>query len=111
MKSLWRDKKLSAPARLLILLIRLYQYCLSPYLGNHCRFEPTCSNYFLEAIFESGFLLGSGKGFKRIFKCHPFHKGGYDPVSPTKRSLNQHSVKHDGVNTTANPSVKSKELS
>ena len=105
------DKKLSISARLLILLIRIYQYCLSPYLGNRCRFEPTCSNYFIEAIFERGVLRGSRMGIKRIFKCHPFHKGGYDPVSPTKRSLNQRSAEHGGINAAAQPSVKTKEHS
>lgn len=63
-----------------LLLIRLYQWGLSPLLGNHCRFLPTCSAYTYEAIQEHGVLKGIFLGGKRILKCHPFHPGGYDPV-------------------------------
>jgi len=66
-------------ARLLILLARLYQAALSPLLGRHCRFVPTCSQYFIEAVRARGALVGSLKGIWRICRCNPFTKGGYDP--------------------------------
>jgi putative membrane protein insertion efficiency factor len=66
--------------RLLILLIQLYRYTVSPLLGTRCRFEPSCSCYTQEAIHEHGALKGSWLGLRRIARCHPFHPGGYDPV-------------------------------
>jgi putative membrane protein insertion efficiency factor len=67
-------------SRLLIALVRLYQVTLSPLLGNSCRFEPSCSAYFIEAVQHHGAWTGSGLGLCRLLKCHPFHAGGYDPV-------------------------------
>ena len=67
-------KKVSA------VLIKIYQYILSPVLPPSCRFYPTCSEYTLEAINEFGFGKGFLYAIKRIFKCHPFHEGGYDPI-------------------------------
>ena len=62
-------------------LIRCYQKVLSPLKGKGvCRFYPTCSNYAIQALSKYGFLRGSWKAIKRILKCHPFHKGGYDPL-------------------------------
>jgi len=61
-------------------LIRLYQLTLSPLLGNHCRFEPTCSVYTQEAITKYGFFRGAYLGGRRLLRCHPFHAGGIDPV-------------------------------
>lgn len=66
--------------RFLLILIRFYQICISPYIGQHCRFTPTCSKYALEAITKYGALKGTYLALRRILKCHPFHKGGYDPV-------------------------------
>jgi putative membrane protein insertion efficiency factor len=63
-----------------IALIRFYQVCISPLHPACCRFIPTCSQYALEAVTKYGFLKGSYLAVKRILKCHPFHKGGYDPV-------------------------------
>ena len=60
--------------------IKLYQIILSPILGKNCRFEPTCSNYFIEAVNEWGIFKGSWLGFKRIFRCHPWGGFGHDPV-------------------------------
>jgi len=72
------------------LLIRFYQICISPVLhfitgpGGGCRFEPTCSQYFLEAVEGHGSLRGSWLGLKRILRCHPWGGHGYDPVPPAK---------------------------
>ena len=63
-----------------IMLIRFYQKCISPLFPPHCRFYPTCSQYALEAVEKYGFIKGSFLAVKRILKCHPYHKGGYDPV-------------------------------
>lgn len=66
-------------ARFLLLLIRVYQLTLSPFIGNACRFEPSCSRYTAQCIEYHGALKGSWLGIKRIARCHPFHPGGYDP--------------------------------
>lgn len=63
-----------------IFLIRVYQVCISPLKPSCCRFYPTCSHYTIEAIRRYGVIKGGYLGVKRILKCHPFHKGGYDPV-------------------------------
>lgn len=63
-----------------LVLIRLYQLTLSPLLGTRCRFHPTCSAYAYEAIQRYGFLKGTSLGVLRLFRCHPFHAGGIDPV-------------------------------
>jgi putative membrane protein insertion efficiency factor len=63
-----------------LFLIRLYQLTLSPLLGTRCRFHPTCSAYTYEAIERYGFFKGTYLGVRRLFRCHPFHAGGIDPV-------------------------------
>jgi putative membrane protein insertion efficiency factor len=63
-----------------LFLIRAYQLTLSPLLGNHCRYHPTCSAYTREAIERYGFLRGVSFGVRRLLRCHPFHAGGVDPV-------------------------------
>ena len=68
------------PANLMILLIRVYQYTLSPFIGRNCRYTPTCSNYGIEAIKKYGAVKGGYLALRRILRCHPFHEGGYDPV-------------------------------
>ncbi|MDE2273197.1 MAG: membrane protein insertion efficiency factor YidD [Gammaproteobacteria bacterium] len=68
----------------LILLIRGYRYFLSPLLGRHCRFEPSCSAYALEAIQRFGALRGTWLALWRLLRCHPLHPGGYDPVPELK---------------------------
>ena len=69
-----------APAAVLILLARLYQLTLSRFLGGQCRFVPTCSEYFIEAVRRRGALRGGLMGLWRILRCNPFSCGGYDPV-------------------------------
>ena len=64
---------------LLVALVRLYQVALSPVLGGHCRFEPSCSHYFIQAVEKYGPWRGAAKGIARVCRCHPFHRGGYDP--------------------------------
>jgi len=66
-------------AKLLIALIRLYQWTLSPLLGNVCRFTPSCSRYALACIQTEGAGRGSLLSIMRLCKCHPFHPGGFDP--------------------------------
>jgi putative membrane protein insertion efficiency factor len=61
-------------------LIRAYQLCISPWLGSHCRFYPSCSQYALEAVREHGSARGGWLALRRLLRCHPFHSGGYDPV-------------------------------
>ncbi|EGW54082.1 membrane protein insertion efficiency factor YidD [Candidatus Endoriftia persephone] len=61
-------------------LIRIYQVALSPFLGNHCRFYPSCSSYAVEAVQKHGTLYGLWLSIKRISRCHPWHEGGVDPV-------------------------------
>ncbi|MBK9290150.1 MAG: membrane protein insertion efficiency factor YidD [Bacteroidetes bacterium] len=71
---------INIPTYLAILLVRLYQYTLSPYLGRSCRYYPTCSNYSIEALKKHGFLKGGWLSVKRIASCHPWGGSGYDPV-------------------------------
>lgn len=65
---------------LLVGIIRIYQYAISPYLPNNCRYHPTCSSYAIEALRRFGVFKGSWLAIKRIGRCHPWGKGGYDPV-------------------------------
>ena len=63
----------------LIGLVRLYQVTLSPLIGRQCRFHPTCSNYFIEAVKKYGAIRGAVRGILRVCRCHPWHQGGHDP--------------------------------
>ena len=65
---------------ILIFLIKIYKLNISPWFPSSCRFIPTCSEYAMEALNKYGALKGSWLATKRIMKCHPFNKGGYDPV-------------------------------
>jgi len=66
--------------KFLILPIRFYQYAISPLLGSHCRYTPTCSEYAIEAIERFGMFKGSWLAGKRLLSCHPWGKSGHDPV-------------------------------
>jgi putative membrane protein insertion efficiency factor len=68
--------------RLLIFFIACYKTCLSPFMGNNCRFYPSCSSYAQEAIATHGATKGSYLAVRRITRCHPWHEGGVDPVPP-----------------------------
>lgn len=68
--------------RLLVALIRVYQYMLSPWIGNQCRFTPTCSEYARQAVVLHGALKGLWLALRRVGRCHPWHPGGHDPVPP-----------------------------
>lgn len=71
---------------LLFFLIKLYQYLVSPAIGPHCRYQPTCSNYAAEAIKRHGPYKGFILGLKRVARCHPWGGHGYDPVPDNKPS-------------------------
>lgn len=72
--------------KLLILIISLYRYAVSPFLGNNCRFHPSCSHYAQDAIATHGVCRGFYLTLRRIGKCHPWHEGGIDPVPPCKHT-------------------------
>lgn len=74
--------------QLLITPILFYQWVISPWLGHHCRFQPTCSHYAISALREHGPIQGSYLSIRRLSKCHPWHRGGCDPV-PLKSTLKQ----------------------
>ena len=66
--------------RLLLLLVQFYRTAVSPLLPPTCRYYPTCSAYAMEAIERYGTRRGGWMALRRILRCHPFHRGGYDPV-------------------------------
>lgn len=66
--------------KIVIAILRFYRRFISPLKPPCCRFYPTCSRYALEAVSIHGVLRGGFLAFKRVLKCHPFHKGGFDPV-------------------------------
>lgn len=70
----------SWPQAVLIGAVRAYRFALSPWLGNACRFEPTCSAYALEALEQHGAAAGAALALGRIARCHPWCDGGVDPV-------------------------------
>jgi putative membrane protein insertion efficiency factor len=67
-----------------VFLIKIYQFLISPIIGKNCRFNPTCSNYALEALKKHGLVLGMYYSIIRISKCHPWGGSGHDPV-PSKK--------------------------
>jgi putative membrane protein insertion efficiency factor len=84
-----------SPSGLLIAIVKLYQMGISPWLPPCCRFQPTCSAYAKEALHEHGFIKGLYLSSWRILRCHPFCKGGYDPVPPKKelRASQLHNIR------------------
>jgi len=72
--------------RVLLALLRIYRYLVSPLMGPCCRFHPSCSTYAIEALERHGIVRGSWLALVRLAKCHPWHPGGVDPVPPTLRT-------------------------
>ena len=68
-----------------VLLVRFYQVAISPYTPSSCRYDPTCSQYTIEALRKRGLIIGLWLSLKRIISCHPWGGGGYDPV-PNKKN-------------------------
>jgi len=66
--------------KILVMIITGYQRFITPFLPPSCRYYPTCSSYFIEALEKHGFFNGTRLGITRILRCNPFHEGGYDPV-------------------------------
>ena len=82
-------EKKSLIARILIALVRAYQLTLSPFFSGHCRFYPSCSEYASEALHRHGAWGGTRLAIRRVLRCHPFARGGDDPVPavrPSRRS-------------------------
>tara|TARA_B100000427_G_scaffold303030_1_gene287300 strand:- start:39 stop:272 length:234 start_codon:yes stop_codon:yes gene_type:complete len=72
--------------KILISFIKIYKFFISPFLGNNCRYQPTCSDYFIESLQEYGSIKGSVKGIKRLLTCHPIKfLGGGEGFDPVKR--------------------------
>lgn len=76
--------------RILIALVQLYRWCLSPMLGQNCRFHPSCSQYALDALRQHGAMRGSWLALRRLLRCHPWHPGGYDPVPGSDHHCGNH---------------------
>ena len=86
-------------SRILIAFIRVYQYTLSPMLGQRCKYYPSCSSYAIDALREHGAVRGTGMAAWRLLRCNPFSNGGYDPVPPRHRDC-EHD--HSKSNVSAN---------
>lgn len=98
---------------LLVMLIRGYQFFISPYFPTSCRYHPTCSNYALEAIKIHGALKGIALTAWRILRCHPWSAGGEDPVPEAKdgsRCKHHHSASHEEHRIAPVPSTTSNDL-
>jgi len=76
--------------RLIILCVRCYRYCLSPFMATHCRFHPSCSSYAEQALQQHGLIKGLWLALRRIGRCHPWHPGGYDPVPENRTDKHAH---------------------
>ena len=76
-------------SKILIKIIKIYKIFVSPYLGNNCRYQPTCSEYFIDSLNHEGFFKGILKGLKRILRCHPIKfLGGGEGFDPVKKKDN-----------------------
>lgn len=81
---------------ILIAPIRFYRYFISPWVGQSCRFTPTCSSYMEQAIRTHGAGRGLWLGTKRLCRCHPFSAGGHDPVPPARSASERgHPANHE----------------
>ena len=69
---------------LILILLKTYKFLISPFLGTNCRFLPSCSDYAYEVITDKGIVKGGILAIKRLTKCHPWGKSGYDPVNKQK---------------------------
>lgn len=78
------ELRISPAARLLRMLVRLYQLTLRPLIGANCRYAPHCSAYAMEALEKHGALRGSALAARRVLRCNPWMPGGYDPVPPCR---------------------------
>ena len=79
---------MAAVSELLVLLVRVYQWTVRPFIGAHCRFEPSCSHYAIDAIRQHGPARGSFLAAGRILRCNPWSEGGYDPVAcPCEKAM------------------------
>ncbi|VVD60089.1 Putative membrane protein insertion efficiency factor [Pandoraea terrigena] len=85
----------------LLLLLRGYKLVISPWLGNRCRFHPSCSDYAREAIVEHGAGYGTYLAARRLCRCHPFHPGGFDPVPPARHVCHAPDNTVQGTDTAA----------
>ena len=70
---------------LILMLLKAYKFLISPFFGTNCRFLPACSDYASEAIASKGVIKGGALAIKRLTKCHPWGKSGYDPVNKQKK--------------------------
>jgi putative membrane protein insertion efficiency factor len=83
------------PQRAVLLLLRGYKWAISPIFPPACRYVPTCSEYAMEAVERYGALRGSLMAALRLLRCHPFVKGGYDPVEKHDRRSSAHACHHE----------------
>jgi putative membrane protein insertion efficiency factor len=67
-------------ARLIVALVWVYRVTLGPFMGGHCRYDPTCSQYMIDAVHKHGAMRGAWRGIKRIGRCHPWGGSGFDPA-------------------------------
>jgi putative membrane protein insertion efficiency factor len=86
------------PKMIALGILRAYKWMLSPLLPASCRYVPTCSEYAMEAVERYGALRGGFKAAWRLLRCHPFVKGGYDPVVHENSSAHLHDMRIDLVN-------------
>lgn len=90
-----QSRKISQiPTSLIIIFLLVYRWLLSPLLGGNCRFTPSCSEYALEAFQESGLIKGCALSLCRLIKCHPWHRGGFDPVPKCHKTTKPHQPTH-----------------
>ena len=74
---------------IIIIFVKTYKLLISPYLGNNCRYVPSCSDYMLEAIHKKGTFLGIFYGLKRLMRCNPWGGSGYDPLEVSKKKFDK----------------------